>query len=203
MCPACCVCVGLCSLGGMFSSLFRCSVLLMFPSMIGSQGRTFLMVFVLHGLYHGKNLRDRNIQLCDWQWHYKAQISNVDTHELSLVFDPSPMLIPSGPIANIQHNVQDVASSMGCNIDLQITHSKVMWRMLTEPYVQVVQEIVVSPDTECECKICSYESWKSVPQTSFFLEWQWGISTNVSKCEQKVPEDPGWGNGAVRIWLSW
>ncbi|XP_051720382.1 E3 ubiquitin-protein ligase DCST1 isoform X2 [Ctenopharyngodon idella] len=94
-----CVFVGLCSLGGMFSSLFRCSVLLMFPSMIGSQGRTFLMVFVLHGLYQG-------------------------------------------PIANIQHNVQDVASSMGCNIDLQITHSKVMWRMLTEPYVQVVQEIV-------------------------------------------------------------
>ncbi|KAF4103127.1 E3 ubiquitin-protein ligase DCST1 isoform X2 [Onychostoma macrolepis] len=94
-----CVFVGLCSLGGMFSSLFRCSVLLMFPSMIGSQGRTFLMVYVLHGLYQG-------------------------------------------PIANIQRNVQDVASSMGCNIDLQITHSKVMWRMLTEPYVQVVQEIV-------------------------------------------------------------
>ncbi|XP_073703880.1 E3 ubiquitin-protein ligase DCST1 [Garra rufa] len=94
-----CVFVGLCSLGGMFSSLFRCSVLLMFPSMIGSQGRTFLMVYVLHGLHQG-------------------------------------------PIANIQRNVQDVASSMGCNIDLQITHSKVMWRMLTEPYVQVVQEIV-------------------------------------------------------------
>ncbi|KAK2902959.1 hypothetical protein QQF64_010163 [Cirrhinus molitorella] len=94
-----CVFVGLCSLGGIFSSLFRCSVLLMFPSMIGSQGRTFLMVYVLHGLYQG-------------------------------------------PIANIQRNVQDVASSMGCNIDLQITHSKVIWRMLTEPYVQVVQEIV-------------------------------------------------------------
>ncbi|XP_073782201.1 E3 ubiquitin-protein ligase DCST1 isoform X12 [Danio rerio] len=91
--------LGLCTLGGMFSSLFRCSVLLMFPSMIGSHGRTFLMVFVLHGLYQG-------------------------------------------PIANIQHNVQDVASSMGCNIDLQITHSKLMWRMLTEPYVEVVQEIV-------------------------------------------------------------
>uniref|UniRef100_A0A8C2FQX6 Uncharacterized protein n=1 Tax=Cyprinus carpio TaxID=7962 RepID=A0A8C2FQX6_CYPCA len=99
-----CVFVSLCSLGGMFSSLFRCSILLMFPSMIGSQGRTFLMVYVLHGLYQG-------------------------------------------PIANIQRNVQDVASSMGCNIDLQITHSKVMWRMLTEPYVQVVQEIVVSPDS--------------------------------------------------------
>ncbi|XP_026140640.1 E3 ubiquitin-protein ligase DCST1 [Carassius auratus] len=95
--------VGLCSLGGMFSSLFRCSILLMFPSIIGSQGRTVLMVYVLHGLYQG-------------------------------------------PIANIQRNVQDVASSMGCNIDLQITHSKLMWRMLTEPYVQVVQEIVNDSD---------------------------------------------------------
>ncbi|KAA0703352.1 E3 ubiquitin-protein ligase DCST1 [Triplophysa tibetana] len=47
-----------------------------------------------------------------------------------------------GPIANIQRNVQDVAFSMGCNIDLQITHSKVMWRMVTEPFVEVVQEIV-------------------------------------------------------------
>uniref|UniRef100_A0A8C1JML6 DC-STAMP domain containing 1 n=1 Tax=Cyprinus carpio TaxID=7962 RepID=A0A8C1JML6_CYPCA len=102
-----CIVAGLCSLGGMFSSLFRCSILLMFPSMIGSQGRTFLMVYVLHGLYQG-------------------------------------------PIANIQRNVQDVASSMGCNIDLQITHSKVMWRMLTEPYVQVVQEIVVSPDSNAQ-----------------------------------------------------
>lgn len=75
------------------------------------------------------------------------------------------MLLPSGPIANIQHNVQDVASSMGCNIDLQITHSKVMWRMLTEPYVQVVQEIVVSPDTECQYTIWNLE----ICPTNFFL----------------------------------
>lgn len=42
--------------------------------------------------------------------------------------------------------MQDVAFSMGCNIDLQITHSKVMWRMVTEPFVEVVQEIVVSSE---------------------------------------------------------
>ncbi|TRZ03095.1 hypothetical protein DNTS_029886 [Danionella cerebrum] len=94
-----CVFVGLCTVGGTFSSLFRCSIFLMFPSLIGSQGRTLIMVLVLNELYQG-------------------------------------------PIANIQHNVQDVASSMGCNIDLQITHSKLMWRMLTEPYVEVVEEIV-------------------------------------------------------------
>lgn len=136
-----CIVAGLCSLGGMFSSLFRCSILLMFPSMIGSQGRTFLMVYVLHGLYQGKNPNIyRNIK-------QSTDLRNVDSHEPSFIFDPSPILFPSGPIANIQRNVQDVASSMGCNIDLQITHSKVMWRMLTEPYVQVVQEIVVSPDS--------------------------------------------------------
>ncbi|XP_052000331.1 E3 ubiquitin-protein ligase DCST1 [Xyrauchen texanus] len=102
--------VGVCSLGGMFSPLFRCSVLLMFPSMLGSKGQAFLMIFVMHGLFQG-------------------------------------------PIANIQHNVQNVALSMGCNIELQIAHSKVMWRMVTEPYVQVVQEIVHdSEDFEIEAQ---------------------------------------------------
>lgn len=36
---------------------------------------------------------------------------------------------------------------MGCNLDLQIQHSKVMWRVVIDPFVQVVQEIVV-----CELK---------------------------------------------------
>ncbi|XP_062847764.1 E3 ubiquitin-protein ligase DCST1 [Trichomycterus rosablanca] len=91
--------VALCVLGGMLSLHFRCSVLLVFPSMLGSRGRAYVMVFVLHCLYQG-------------------------------------------PISNIQHNVQDVVFSMGCNIDLQIRHSKVMWRLLTEPFTQVLQEIV-------------------------------------------------------------
>ncbi|XP_017568556.1 E3 ubiquitin-protein ligase DCST1 [Pygocentrus nattereri] len=91
--------VAACVLGGMFSSFFRCTMLLMFPSMLGSRGQAYLMVFVLHGLYQG-------------------------------------------PMSNIQNNVQDVAFSLGCNIDLQISHSKIMWRAVTEPFVQVLQDIV-------------------------------------------------------------
>ncbi|KAL0984883.1 hypothetical protein UPYG_G00149910 [Umbra pygmaea] len=90
--------VAVCILGGAFSSYFRCSVLLMFPSMLGSRGRAYLMLFALHGLY-------------------------------------------SGPISNIQRNVQDVAFSMGCNIELQIKHSKVMWKVVMEPFVQVLQNV--------------------------------------------------------------
>ncbi|XP_062393945.1 E3 ubiquitin-protein ligase DCST1 [Sardina pilchardus] len=93
------VVVGVCILGGMFSTLFRCSVLLMFPSILGSQGRAYLMLFVFFGLYQG-------------------------------------------PVTNIPRNIQDVAYSMGCNLDLQIQHSKVMWRVVIDPFVQVVQEIV-------------------------------------------------------------
>ncbi|XP_063054024.1 E3 ubiquitin-protein ligase DCST1 isoform X2 [Engraulis encrasicolus] len=74
--------VGVCVLGGMFSSRFRCSVLLMFPSIIGSQGRTYLMLFVIFGLYQ----------------------------------------------------------------DLQIKHSKVMWSVTMDPFVEVVQEIVDSTE---------------------------------------------------------
>lgn len=51
--------------------------------------------------------------------------------------------ILTGPISNIPRNIQNVAYSMGCNMDLQIQHSKVMWRVVMDPFVQVVQEIVV------------------------------------------------------------
>ncbi|CAB1334232.1 unnamed protein product [Coregonus sp. 'balchen'] len=85
-------------LGGAFSSYFRCSVLLIFPSMLGSRGRAYLMLFVLYGLYRG-------------------------------------------PIANIHRNVQDVAFSMGCNIELQIKHSKVMWRVVMEPFMQEAKSV--------------------------------------------------------------
>ena len=42
-----------CILGGAFSSFFRCSALLMFPSILGSRGRAYLMLFLLFGLYNG------------------------------------------------------------------------------------------------------------------------------------------------------
>ncbi|XP_062320979.1 E3 ubiquitin-protein ligase DCST1 isoform X2 [Osmerus eperlanus] len=91
--------VAVCILGGAFSSFFRCSALLMFPSILGSRGRAYLMLFVLFGLYNG-------------------------------------------PITNIHRNVQDVAFSMGCNIELQIKHSKVMWKVVMDPFMQVMQGIM-------------------------------------------------------------
>ncbi|KAF7645204.1 hypothetical protein LDENG_00208470, partial [Lucifuga dentata] len=48
-----CVFVAVCILAGTFSSFFRCSVLLVFPSMLGSRGRRYLMLFILTVLYTG------------------------------------------------------------------------------------------------------------------------------------------------------
>ncbi|XP_016893533.1 E3 ubiquitin-protein ligase DCST1 isoform X2 [Cynoglossus semilaevis] len=48
-----CVFTGVCILCGAFSTSFRCSVLLMLPSILGSRGRTYLMVFILSVLYTG------------------------------------------------------------------------------------------------------------------------------------------------------
>ncbi|XP_061699642.1 E3 ubiquitin-protein ligase DCST1 isoform X2 [Syngnathoides biaculeatus] len=58
-----CVFTGACLLGGAASSAFRCAVLLMFPSMLGSRGRTFLVLLVLSALYAGpvSNVR-RNVE---------------------------------------------------------------------------------------------------------------------------------------------
>ncbi|XP_048882871.1 E3 ubiquitin-protein ligase DCST1 isoform X2 [Brienomyrus brachyistius] len=95
--------VGLCVIGAVTSSYFRCSVLLMFPCMLSSQGRTYIMLLVLYAVYQG-------------------------------------------PVANIHRNVQDVAFSMGCNIDLQVEHSKVMWEALLDPLMNVVQSIVDHKD---------------------------------------------------------
>ncbi|KAJ8398484.1 hypothetical protein AAFF_G00427390 [Aldrovandia affinis] len=67
--------------------------------MVGSRGRSYVMLFVMYGLYQG-------------------------------------------PISNIYHNVQDVAFSMGCNIELQIQHSKVMWKLVIDPFLQAMQGIV-------------------------------------------------------------
>ncbi|XP_023126280.2 E3 ubiquitin-protein ligase DCST1 isoform X2 [Amphiprion ocellaris] len=48
-----CVFVAVCAAGGALSSYFRCSILLMFPSMLGSRGRTYLMLLILSVLYTG------------------------------------------------------------------------------------------------------------------------------------------------------
>ncbi|KAK1151515.1 E3 ubiquitin-protein ligase DCST1 [Acipenser oxyrinchus oxyrinchus] len=91
--------IGVCALGWGFSSQFRCSILLIAPNMLGAEGRAYIMVFVLAGLYHG-------------------------------------------PIANINNNVQDVAYSMGCTVEMQVNHSKQMWRVMMDPFKQMVHDMV-------------------------------------------------------------
>ncbi|XP_044186023.1 E3 ubiquitin-protein ligase DCST1 [Thunnus albacares] len=93
-----CVCVGVCVVGGASSSSFRCSVLLMFPSMLGSRGRAYLMLLILSVLH-------------------------------------------SGPLQNIQRNVQAAAESLSCNLDLQVHHSRLLWRDAVRPFILITQQL--------------------------------------------------------------
>ncbi|CAL8249546.1 unnamed protein product [Boreogadus saida] len=94
-----CVFIALCVVGGVFSSSFRASVLMMFPSMLGSRGRSYLMVYTLSALY-------------------------------------------SGPLWNIQSNVQSVVLSLGCNLDLQMNHSRLLWRTTVEPLITLSKQVM-------------------------------------------------------------
>ncbi|MGH0157588.1 UNVERIFIED_CONTAM: hypothetical protein FKN15_042292 [Acipenser sinensis] len=47
-----------------------------------------------------------------------------------------------GPITNINNNVQDVAYSMGCTVEMQVNHSKQMWRVMMDPFKQMVHDMV-------------------------------------------------------------
>ncbi|XP_037639515.1 E3 ubiquitin-protein ligase DCST1 isoform X3 [Sebastes umbrosus] len=88
-----------CTVGGALSSSSRCSVLLMLPSVLGSRGRAYLMLFILSVLY-------------------------------------------TGPVSNIQHNVETAALSLSCNLDLQVHHSKLVWRNAMRPFLVVAQELM-------------------------------------------------------------
>ncbi|XP_025767106.1 E3 ubiquitin-protein ligase DCST1 isoform X3 [Oreochromis niloticus] len=94
-----CLFVAMCVAGGLLSSSFRCSVLLMFPSMLGSRGRSYLMLLTLSVLY-------------------------------------------AGPVSNIQRNVEAAAVSVSCNLDLQVRHSKLLWREAIKPFLIITQELM-------------------------------------------------------------
>ncbi|XP_036929080.1 E3 ubiquitin-protein ligase DCST1 isoform X5 [Acanthopagrus latus] len=92
------------AVGGAFSASSRCSVLLMFPSMLGSRGRAYLMLFILSVLCRG-------------------------------------------PLSNIQRNVETAALSLSCNLDLQVHHSRMLWREAVRPAVVITQQLM---DDEAE-----------------------------------------------------
>ncbi|XP_018534336.1 E3 ubiquitin-protein ligase DCST1 [Lates calcarifer] len=91
--------VGVCVVGGALSSSLRCSVLLMFPSMLGSRGRAYLMLLILSVLYRG-------------------------------------------PVSNLQRNVESAALTLSCNLDLQVHHSRLLWRDAITPFILITQELV-------------------------------------------------------------
>ncbi|XP_041650107.1 E3 ubiquitin-protein ligase DCST1 [Cheilinus undulatus] len=98
-----CFFIGVCAVGGALSSSCRCSVLLMFPSMLGSRGRSYLMLLIV-------------TVLC------------------------------RGPLSNIQRNVETAALSLSCNLDLQVHHSKLLWRDAIRPFLLITQELMDDKD---------------------------------------------------------
>uniref|UniRef100_A0A3Q3K4K3 Dendritic cell-specific transmembrane protein-like domain-containing protein n=1 Tax=Monopterus albus TaxID=43700 RepID=A0A3Q3K4K3_MONAL len=93
--------VALCVVAGALSSFFRCSFLLMFPSMLGSRGHAYLMVIILS-------------------------------------------LLHRGPVSNMQRNIEKAALSLSCNLDLQVNHSKLLWRDAVRPFLLITQELMDS-----------------------------------------------------------
>ncbi|KAM4736516.1 E3 ubiquitin-protein ligase DCST1 [Anableps anableps] len=91
--------VGVCVVGGALSSSFRCTVLLTLPSILGSRGRSYLMVLIVMILYRG-------------------------------------------PISNIERNAETAALSLSCNLDLQVQHSRTMWRLAIRPFLMVTKELM-------------------------------------------------------------
>ncbi|KAI4785179.1 hypothetical protein KUCAC02_037916, partial [Chaenocephalus aceratus] len=65
-------------------------------------------------------------------------------HSLPLTFDLqlAAAAVFIGPLSNIQSNVEAAALSLSCNLDLQIHHSKVLWRETLSPYILISQQLM-------------------------------------------------------------
>lgn len=49
----------------------------------------------------------------------------------------------TGPIANIQRNVEAATLSLGCNLDQQVRHFHLLWRHAIRPVVSITQALMV------------------------------------------------------------
>ncbi|XP_071583274.1 E3 ubiquitin-protein ligase DCST1 [Heliangelus exortis] len=52
--------------------------------------------------------------------------------------------IYNGPVANVWHNLGEVTRSMGCVTELQINHSRQLWRMSTAPLRRAMEDMARS-----------------------------------------------------------
>ncbi|KAM6365310.1 E3 ubiquitin-protein ligase DCST1 [Pluvialis apricaria] len=50
--------------------------------------------------------------------------------------------IYNGPVANIWHNLEEVTRSLGCVAELQVNHSRHLWRMSTAPLRKLMEDMV-------------------------------------------------------------
>lgn len=50
----------------------------------------------------------------------------------------------TGPVQNIQRNLEDAALSLSCNLDLQLNHSRLLWRRAVVPFISMAQELTES-----------------------------------------------------------
>nr|XP_033781337.1 E3 ubiquitin-protein ligase DCST1 [Geotrypetes seraphini] len=50
--------------------------------------------------------------------------------------------IYAGPVTNLQSNLDSVVKSVGCTVELQINHTKEMWRVATAPFRKVIEDLV-------------------------------------------------------------
>nr|XP_020847553.1 DC-STAMP domain-containing protein 1 isoform X6 [Phascolarctos cinereus] len=50
--------------------------------------------------------------------------------------------IYEGPVANLRHNLDEVVSSLGCTVELQINHTRMAWRVSTSPLRTVFNDLL-------------------------------------------------------------
>ncbi|XP_033836474.1 E3 ubiquitin-protein ligase DCST1 [Periophthalmus magnuspinnatus] len=53
-------------------------------------------------------------------------------------------LLYSGPVHNMQVNLEACALSLTCNLDLQVNNSRVLWRQAVVPFISISQELMGS-----------------------------------------------------------
>ncbi|XP_059498965.1 E3 ubiquitin-protein ligase DCST1 [Stegostoma tigrinum] len=50
-------------------------------------------------------------------------------------------IVTEGPVFNIQRNIEVVGESVGCTIELQINHTKTLWKLMLNPLRQIIRNM--------------------------------------------------------------
>lgn len=101
---------------------------------------------------------------------------------------------PSGPISNIQRNAEAAALSLSCNLDLQVNHSRMLWRHAIKPLVLITQQLMVSAAQTLH-PASSHTQDGVLFKCRSFKKW-----SKVSKCNDS--ESNGWSSQTVPSSLS-